>query len=200
MTMRAFSSLDEAFGLSGRGDRAAFLLDLTRLCGEGSIQATGVKNGVGRSRVEIPPLEFDGRRLSFIFGGSLIPDSWSESFECEIARPSIFEGQSPLVRLHDVVLSPDAEPVVWVGVHVLTKAVSQAFSQSEETTQINSPSDEDVLDLIHGEVAKHGGFISQKNGAKIVRTKYPGFNKEHAMALVKRVTGNKIPGPKGPRK
>ena len=61
----AFCTLGEAFKLSGYHDEAAFLRVLTRLCGEGVVPASGIKNGIGQQRVEILPLNFDERRLSF---------------------------------------------------------------------------------------------------------------------------------------
>lgn len=62
------------------------------------------------------------------------------------------------------------------------------------------PTDDEVRALIREAIAQHGGFISQEKGAEIVRRRWPGFNKKHAMALVKGLTQNKKPGPKGPRK
>jgi hypothetical protein len=61
------------------------------------------------------------------------------------------------------------------------------------------PSDDDVRALIRTAIAQNGGYITQKKGAEIVRQKYPGFNKERAMALVKELTKSDKPGPKGPR-
>jgi hypothetical protein len=61
-------------------------------------------------------------------------------------------------------------------------------------------SDETILELIRDARAENGGFISQEKGAEIVRETYPQFNKKRAMSLVKLLTGNTKPGPKGPRK
>jgi hypothetical protein len=44
------------------------------------------------------------------------------------------------------------------------------------------------------------GFIGQEKGAEIVRDAIPGFPKKRAMQLVKELTGNDKPGPKGPRR
>jgi hypothetical protein len=44
------------------------------------------------------------------------------------------------------------------------------------------------------------GFVGQEKGAEIVRDAIPGFPKKRAMQLVKELTGNDKPGPKGPRR
>jgi hypothetical protein len=62
------------------------------------------------------------------------------------------------------------------------------------------PTDDDVRSLIRTEITKNRGFIGQEEGAKIVRERYPGYNKKRAMAFVKEATKNDKPGPKGPRK
>ena len=54
--------------------------------------------------------------------------------------------------------------------------------------------------VIRQALADSGGFLSQENGAEIVRSKIPTFLKKRAMQLVKELTGNEKPGPKGPRK
>jgi hypothetical protein len=56
-------------------------------------------------------------------------------------------------------------------------------------------SDDDARRIIREAIAANGGFISQKNGADIVRHEFPGFNKERAMLLVKELTGLPKPGP-----
>jgi hypothetical protein len=60
--------------------------------------------------------------------------------------------------------------------------------------------DEDAIRLIREGMASSGGFISQKNGAKIVRGMYPTFNATRAMELTKGLTGNTNRGPRGPRR
>ena len=62
------------------------------------------------------------------------------------------------------------------------------------------PTDEAARAVIRQALADSGGFLSQENGAKIVRSKIPTFLKKRAMQLVKELTGNEKPGPKGPRK
>lgn len=54
--------------------------------------------------------------------------------------------------------------------------------------------------VIREAMASNGGFISQKNGAKIVRAVFPDFNVARAMELTKELTGNAKSGPRGPRK
>ena len=61
-------------------------------------------------------------------------------------------------------------------------------------------SDGQARDLIRSAMEANGGYIQQREGAEIVRTKHPGFNKERAMRLVKELTGNTKRGPRGPRK
>lgn len=65
---------------------------------------------------------------------------------------------------------------------------------------IATPSDDDARALIRAAMKKNGGFIGQEKGAEIVRQTYSNFRKKRAMALVKELTGNEKPGPKGPRK
>jgi hypothetical protein len=60
-------------------------------------------------------------------------------------------------------------------------------------------SDDDARRIIREAIAANGGFIAQKRGAEIVRAKYPDFNKERAMGLVKGLTGEPKSGPHGPR-
>jgi hypothetical protein len=52
-----------------------------------------------------------------------------------------------------------------------------------------------LLEAIHNT----SGYITQKNGAEIVRSRFPGFKKERAMQLVKELTQNMKRGPRGPR-
>ena len=62
------------------------------------------------------------------------------------------------------------------------------------------PSDDDARALIRAAMAECGGFIGQEKGAEIVREAFPNFQKKRAMTLVKELTGNDKPGPKGPRR
>ncbi|MGC1863864.1 MAG: hypothetical protein WA733_22775 [Methylocystis sp.] len=61
-------------------------------------------------------------------------------------------------------------------------------------------SDENAREIIRDAIKKNGGFIGQDKGAKIVRAAFPNFRVKRAMALVKELTGNDKPGPRGPRK
>ncbi|MGI8567650.1 MAG: hypothetical protein ACR2KT_00425 [Methylocella sp.] len=62
------------------------------------------------------------------------------------------------------------------------------------------PSDDEARAAIRVAIDQNDGFIGQEAGAIIVRERYPGFNKKRAMALVKELTCNDIPGPKRRRK
>ena len=60
--------------------------------------------------------------------------------------------------------------------------------------------DDEARAVIRQALADSGGFLSQENGAKIVRSKILTFGKKRAMQLVKELTGTAKPGPKGPRR
>ena len=62
------------------------------------------------------------------------------------------------------------------------------------------PSDDDARALIRVAMAEREGFVGQEKGAEIVRKAFPNFQKKRAMELVRELTGNDKPGPKGPRK
>ena len=92
----------------------------------------------------------------------------------------------------------------WWNVRI-EKASLVACRKSELPAEIESkaalagPTDDDVRVLIRDAIEASGiNFISQTNGAKIVRKKYPGYNKHRAMALVKKLTQNTKRGPRGP--
>ncbi len=68
-----------------------------------------------------------------------------------------------------------------------------------EVASPSSITDDDVRAVIRDAMAANGGFVGQEIGAKIVREKFPDFNKKRAMQLVKEATGNAKPGPRGPR-
>jgi hypothetical protein len=59
--------------------------------------------------------------------------------------------------------------------------------------------DDDARCLLLEAIDKNGGYITQKNGAEIVRSRFPGFKKERAMQLVKELTQNMKRGPRGSR-
>ena len=54
--------------------------------------------------------------------------------------------------------------------------------------------------MIRAALSERGGFLSQEEGSKIVRRNILGFPKKRAMLLVRELTGNDKPEPKGPRK
>jgi hypothetical protein len=60
--------------------------------------------------------------------------------------------------------------------------------------------DDEARAVIRQALNDSGGFVSQEKGAEIVRDAIPGFPKKRAMRLVKELTGNDKPGPKGPRR
>ena len=79
--------------------------------------------------------------------------------------------------------------------------VLRRFSSERPPQEVPSKeaSDDDARHIIREAMAANDGFISQKGGAEIVRAEIPGFNKERAMKLVKGLTQNTKPGPRGPR-
>ena len=61
-------------------------------------------------------------------------------------------------------------------------------------------SDEQIRELVRAAAASAGGFIGQAEGASVVRRKFPDVRRDRARRLVREVTGNEKPGPKGPRR
>jgi hypothetical protein len=89
------------------------------------------------------------------------------------------------------------------NVRVEREKVLRAFpteAPPEEKVPSDTASDEDARAEIRAALSQQGGFLSQEKGAEIVRRKFPTFPKKRAMGLVKELTGNEKPGPKGPRK
>jgi hypothetical protein len=88
------------------------------------------------------------------------------------------------------------------NVRVEREAVLREFPEEPPLAQsLSIPATDDAARaVIRQALADSGGFLSQENGAEIVRLKIPGFLKKRAMQLVKELTGNDKPGPKGPRK
>jgi len=88
------------------------------------------------------------------------------------------------------------------NVRVEREEVIREFPEEPPLAQTSSPpaTDDAARAVIRQALADSGGFLSQENGAEIVRSKIPTFLKKHAMQLVKELTGNKKPGPQGPRK
>jgi hypothetical protein len=81
-------------------------------------------------------------------------------------------------------------------------AVLREFPEGPPLAQsLSIPATDDAARaVIRQALADSGGFLSQEKGAEIVRSKFPTFLKKRAMQLVKELTGNEKPGPKGPRK
>jgi hypothetical protein len=88
------------------------------------------------------------------------------------------------------------------NVRVEREAVLREFPEEPALAQsLSIPATDDAARaVIRQALADSGGFLSQENGAEIVRSKIPTFLKKRAMQLVKELTGNDKPGPKGPRK
>jgi hypothetical protein len=88
------------------------------------------------------------------------------------------------------------------SVRVERAAVLREFPEEPPTARIlaTPPTDDSARAVIRRALVESGGFVSQKNGAEIVRTRMPTFPKKRAMQLVKELTRNEKPGPKGPRK
>jgi hypothetical protein len=79
---------------------------------------------------------------------------------------------------------------------------SLAKRRAQGTIQGTPPglSDEEAREVIRAEMDKRGGFVSQKDGAAIVRSRDPYFDREIARKITKSLTGNTKPGPKGPHR
>jgi hypothetical protein len=89
------------------------------------------------------------------------------------------------------------------NVRVEREAVLREFPEEPPFDQMLSkrlPTDDEAKAVIRVALGQEGGFVSQEKGAAIVRGKFPTFPKKRAMQLVRELTGNDKPGPKGPRK
>jgi hypothetical protein len=85
-------------------------------------------------------------------------------------------------------------------VRVARDAALKAFPADPPQVPQIQATDEDARRVIREAMASRGDFISQKNGARIVRAAFPGFKATRAMELTKELTGNTTPGPQGPRR
>jgi hypothetical protein len=98
---------------------------------------------------------------------------------------------------------PDIGNGDFENVRVERDAVLRAFPEEPPDVQLRSnrqASDDEARALIRAATRESNGFVSQEKGAEIVRSKFRSFPKKHAMQLVRELTGNEKPGPKGPRK
>jgi hypothetical protein len=89
------------------------------------------------------------------------------------------------------------------NVRVKREAVLREFPEEPPLDEMPSkglPTDDEAKAVIRRALSEEGGFVSQEQGAAIVRSKLPTFPKKRAMQLVRELTGNDKPGPKGPRK
>lgn len=87
----------------------------------------------------------------------------------------------------------------YLDVFVSREAVTSIWAAGPKPG-IAELSDDDAKAVLLAEIKQIGGFIGQEKGSRILRDIYPGFNKKRAMRLVKELTGNTKPGPRGPRK
>lgn len=178
-------SSEEAYALAveidGSLDRSAFLNLIGPAWAAGKLALTGIRVG-GNDRQRLPGSYAVDYSISYIFLGRLV-----------LVRRTI----SNLTQFGDYAYGDHmflSEP------EVVFFALRLSKDDLLKLLAAPMPSDEIVLDLIRGGVAKHDGFISQKDGAKIVRGEYPDFNDTRARQLTKSVTGNTKRGPRGPRK
>jgi hypothetical protein len=89
------------------------------------------------------------------------------------------------------------------NVRVKREAVLSEFPEEPPLDEMPSkrlPTDDEAKAVIRRALEEEGGFVSQDKGAAIVRSRLPTFPKKRAMQLVRELTGNDKPGPKGPRK
>ena len=86
------------------------------------------------------------------------------------------------------------------NVRAARDAVLKAFPADPPQRPPIQATDNDARRVIREAMASRDGFISQKNGAGIVRSVYPNFNATRAMQLTKELTKNTRPGPRGPRR
>jgi hypothetical protein len=70
----------------------------------------------------------------------------------------------------------------------------------DEDVEPTAVSDEQVREVVRIACDMNGGFVGQEEGASLVREKFPNVRRDRARRLVREVTGNDKPGPKGPRK
>jgi hypothetical protein len=70
----------------------------------------------------------------------------------------------------------------------------------DEDLEPAAVSDELIRDLVRGLCETRGGFVGQEEGASLVREKFPNVRRDRARRLVREVTENDKPGPRGPRR
>jgi hypothetical protein len=85
------------------------------------------------------------------------------------------------------------------NVRVARNAILSKFPAEAPSTETPA-SDDAARQVIRETLTLSGGFVGQEKGAEIVRRVFPSFPKKRAMQLVKELTGNDKPGPRGPRK
>jgi hypothetical protein len=208
MAPPGFSSPEDAFRLSNCLDTWIFTQKLHRLLSEG-MPSTARRARHDSERENVPRTTWIGCRPTLL--GEVLSKEFLRYHESPTGHTTLehreFRGYAKPTLMIGQTWS-DHPDIVWLDLYFLTVDFEAACAKTSEpqapkTSEPQAdapPSDDDVRTLIRAEAAKRRGFISQKNGAKIVREKFPGYNDEHARELVKAVTGNKNTGPKGPRK
>jgi hypothetical protein len=132
--------------------------------------------------------------LGETLGRDLMPDDWAM---LEIAPGGLYDRLCVWRRFPPTKdRNGDIERVRVRRGEVLKEFPSEPPPREEPSKEA---SDEDARRIIREAMAANGGFISQKKGAKIVGAEFPGFNMQRAMDLVKGLTQNTKPGPRGPR-
>lgn len=86
----------------------------------------------------------------------------------------------------------------WTGVRIERDALFAAFPECQAETR--ALTEAEATALIRAACDQNGGFISQDNGAAVVRAADPNFGRSRARELTQSVTGNTKSGPKGPRR
>jgi len=89
------------------------------------------------------------------------------------------------------------------NVRVAREEVLREFPIEPPMAQVleaDATTDDDVRGLIRAVLDEQSGFIGQADGAEIVRARFPGVTRDRARTLIKEMTGNNKPGPKGPRR
>jgi hypothetical protein len=69
----------------------------------------------------------------------------------------------------------------------------------DEDLEPAAVSDEQVREVVRAARVSMGGFIGQAEGARVVRGEFPNVTRDRARKLVREITGNEKPGPRGPR-
>jgi hypothetical protein len=88
------------------------------------------------------------------------------------------------------------------NVRVAREELLQEFPEEKPTARVPGPtipSDDDILKAILEVAAANRGFVGQREGAEIVRARFPEVTRDRARRLIKEAIGNEKRGPRGPR-